>query len=219
MAVGSRYVPGGSTEGWPWYRQWLSRVGGWLARPICDVNDATSGFFAFRRDLAASIAGNARGYKILLELIMAGQGKLKVVEVPICFRDRTQGTSKLSFVHQWTYLQRLMILAGGTVSVGTASRFAAVGLFGVVVDALLFQWLMSRETGLAVAHVSSFFVAAAVNYSLNSKWSFRPHHAGYLACSADRNGDVEAGRAISSVCALWWTGDSPAPRQWRMFAL
>ncbi len=180
VAVGSRYVPGGSTEGWPWYRQWLSRVGGWLARPICDVNDATSGFFAFRRDLAASIAGNARGYKILLELIMAGQGKLKVVEVPICFRDRTQGTSKLSFIHQWTYLQRLMILAGGTVSVGTASRFAAVGLFGVVVDALLFQWLMSRETGLAVAHVSSFFVAAAVNYSLNSKWSFRPHHAGYL---------------------------------------
>ncbi|MCX7184940.1 MAG: glycosyltransferase family 39 protein [Nitrosospira sp.] len=180
VAVGSRYVPGGSTEGWPWYRQWLSRVGGWLARPICDVNDATSGFFAFRRDLAATIAGNARGYKILLELIMAGQGKLRVVEVPICFRDRTQGTSKLSFVHQWTYLQRLMILAGGTVSVGTASRFAAVGLFGVVVDALLFHWLMSRETGLAVAHVSSFFVAAAVNYSLNSKWSFRPHHSGYL---------------------------------------
>ena len=180
VAVGSRYVPGGSTEGWPWYRQWLSRVGGWLARPICDVNDATSGFFAFRRGLAASIAGNARGYKILLELIMAGQGKLKVVEVPICFRDRTQGTSKLSFVHQWTYLQRLMILAGGTVSVGTASRFAAVGLFGVVVDALLFQWLMSRETGLALAHVSSFTVAATVNYVLNSKWSFRPHHSGHL---------------------------------------
>ena len=180
VAVGSRYVPGGSTEGWPLHRQWLSRIGGWLASPICDVNDATSGFFAFRRDLAATIAENARGYKILLELIMAGQGTLKVVEVPICFRDRTQGTSKLSFIHQWTYLQRLMILAGGTVSVGTASRFAAVGLFGVVVDALLFQWLMSREAGLALAHVSSFFVAAAVNYSLNSKWSFRPHHAGHL---------------------------------------
>ena len=45
VAVGSRYVSGGSTKGWPLYRQWLSRVGGWLARPICDVNDATSGFF------------------------------------------------------------------------------------------------------------------------------------------------------------------------------
>ena len=180
VAIGSRYVPGGSTEGWPLHRQWLSRVGGWFARPLCDVNDATSGFFAFRRALAETIADRARGYKILLELLMAGQGKLRVVEVPICFRDRTHGASKLSFSHQWTYLQRLMTLAGGTVSVGTASRFAAVGLFGVVIDALLFQLLLSEGAGLALAHIMSFFAAAAMNYSLNSKWSFRPHHEGYL---------------------------------------
>jgi len=92
------------------HRQLLSRVGGWLARPICDVSDATSGFFAFRRELAAIIAQRARGYKILLELLMAGQGRLRVIEVPICFRDRTHGASKLSFQHQWTYLQRLMTL-------------------------------------------------------------------------------------------------------------
>lgn len=180
VAVGSRYVAGGSTEGWPLHRQWLSRLGGWFALPICDVSDATSGFFAFRRELAATIAARAQGYKILLELLVAGQGQLRVVEVPICFRDRTHGTSKLSFHHQWTYLQRLMTLAGGTVSFGTASRFAAVGMFGVVIDALLFQWLMSRGAGLALAHIMSFFAAAAVNYSLNSKWSFRPHHAGFL---------------------------------------
>ncbi|MBA4142406.1 MAG: glycosyltransferase family 39 protein [Nitrosospira sp.] len=180
VSIGSRYVPGGSIEGWPLHREWLSRIGGWLARPLCDVNDPTSGFFAFRRELTATIAERARGYKILLELLMAGQGKLRVVEVPICFRDRTHGTSKLSFLHQWTYLQRLMTLAGGTVSAGTASRFAAVGLFGVVIDALLFQWLMSGGAGLAMAHIMSFFAAAAVNYSLNSKWSFRPHHEGGL---------------------------------------
>ncbi|HET7061084.1 MAG TPA: glycosyltransferase family 39 protein [Nitrosospira sp.] len=180
VAIGSRYVPGGSTEGWPVHRQWLSRLGGWLARPLCDVNDATSGFFAFRRDLAATIAERARGYKILLELLMASQGKLRVIEVPICFTDRTRGKSKLSFSHQWTYLQRLMTLAGGTVSVGTASRFAAVGLFGVVVDALVFQLLMSNGTRLATAHIVSFLVAASVNYTLNSKWSFRPHHQGRL---------------------------------------
>ena len=174
IAVGSRYVPGGSTEGWPLHRQWLSRLGGWLARPLCDVNDATSGFFAFRRELAATIAERARGYKILLELLMAGQGKLRVVEVPICFRDRMHGSSKLSLRHQWTYLQRLMALAGGTVSAGTAGRFAAVGLLGVAVDVLLFQWLMSRGAGLALAHIMSFFAAAAVNYALNSKWPFRP---------------------------------------------
>jgi dolichol-phosphate mannosyltransferase len=180
VAIGSRYVPGGSTEGWPVHRQWLSRLGGSLARPLCDVNDATSGFFAFRRELAATIAQRARGYKILLELIMANQGKLRVIEIPICFRDRTRGKSKLSFSHQWMYLQRLMTLAGGSVSAGTASRFAVVGLFGVLVDALVFQLLMSSGTGLATAHIASFLVAASVNYTLNSKWSFRLHHKGYL---------------------------------------
>ena len=180
IAVGSRYVPGGGTEGWPIHRQWLSRIGGWLARPICDVNDATSGFFAVRKDLITTIPEHARGYKILLELLVAGREKIKAVEVPICFRDRTRGTSKLSFSHQWTYLQRLISLAGGTASVSTASKFALVGLCGVIIDTLLFQILVVYEAGLAQAHIVSFFAAATANYALNSKWSFREHHTGTL---------------------------------------
>ncbi|KIO49203.1 glycosyltransferase family 39 protein [Nitrosospira sp. NpAV] len=179
VAIGSRHVPGSGTEGWPLHRQWLSRLGDWIARPLGDVSDTTSGFFAFRRELAATIAEHACGCKILLELLVAGQGKLSVVEVPISFRDRTHGTSKLSFHHQWMYLQRLMTLAGGTVSFGSAGRFAAVGLLGIAIDILLFQWLMNRGAGLALAHIVSFFAAAAVNYSLNSKWAFRSLHADY----------------------------------------
>ncbi len=180
VVVGSRYIAGGSTENWPMHRQLLSRIGGWIARPICDVNDATSGFFSFRRELAASISNNARGYKILLELLMANQGKLRITEVPICFHDRTHGTSKLSFSHQQAYVQRLITLAGGTVTLNTAGRFAAVGLFGVLIDAFVFQWMIGRDAGLALAHFVSFFVAATINYTFNSKWAFREHHAGYL---------------------------------------
>lgn len=183
VAIGSRYVQGGSTEGWPLHRRWLSRLGGWLARPICDVSDVTSGFFAFRRELATTIAERARGYKILLELLMAGQGKLRVLEVPIRFQDRTHGTSKLSFRHQWIYLQRLMTLAGGTVFVGTPKIFVAIGLVGMAIDALLFLWLMNLGAGLALAHVISFFAAAAISYSLNSKWLLRVHHAKRLRWS------------------------------------
>jgi len=180
IAVGSRYVPGGGTEGWPLHRQWLSRIGGWLARPICDVKDATSGFFAVRKDLIATIPEHARGYKILLELLVAGREKINAIEVPICFRDRTLGASKLSFSHQWTYLQRLIALSGGTVSVSTASKFTLVGLCGVIIDTLLFQILVVYEAGLAQAHIISFFAAATANYTLNSKWSFREHHTGSL---------------------------------------
>ena len=46
-----------------------------------------------------------------------------------------------------------MVLAGGTVSVGRVSRFAVVGLFCVAVDALLFHWLMSRDTCLELMRV------------------------------------------------------------------
>ena len=180
VAIGSRYVSGGSIEGWPLHRQWLSRLGGWLARPICDVSDATSGFFAFRRELAATIAEHAHGYKILLELLVAGQGELKVVEVPICFQDRMRGSSKLSFSHQWIYLQRLMTLAGGSVSIGTAGRFVSVGLFSVIIDIGLFQLLIHGGSSLALAHIMSFFAAATVNYTFNSKWSFQSHHSGPL---------------------------------------
>ncbi|MBP6354389.1 MAG: glycosyltransferase family 39 protein, partial [Nitrosomonas sp.] len=180
VVVGSRYIAGGNTENWPLHRQLLSRIGGWIARPICDVNDATSGFFAFRRELTASISNHAHGYKILLELLMANQGKLRVTEVPIIFHDRTHGTSKLSFSHQRAYIQRLITLAGGTATLNTAGRFAVVGLFGVLIDAIIFQWMINRDAGLALAHFVSFFVAATINYTFNSQWAFREHHAGYL---------------------------------------
>lgn len=180
ITVGSRYVPGGKTENWPWYRRWLSQIGGWLARPICDVNDGTSGFFAFRKKLIDAVADNAQGYKILLELLMANHGQAKVTEVPISFRDRTLGASKLSFSHQLTYLQRLMALAGGMVTLNTASRFALVGFLGVFIDAFVFHAMVNSGAGLALAHFVSFFVAASANYTLNTKWAFRQHHAGYL---------------------------------------
>lgn len=180
VVIGSRYIAGGGTENWPLYRQLLSRVGGWVARPICDANDATSGFFAFRRELADNIPNQAHGYKILLELLIANHGKIRVTEIPICFHDRTHGSSKLSLAHQQAYVKRLIALAGGTVTLNTAKRFAAVGLLGVLIDAVVFQWMISSGASLALAHFISFMAAVTTNYALNSKWSFREYHFGHL---------------------------------------
>lgn len=171
IAVGSRYMAGGSSEGEPLPRCWLARLGGWLTRSLCDVSDVASEFFAFRRERAATLAGRAHGHEILLSLLMARQA-IKVIEVPIRYHSRPQG--RLSLSPQWTYLQRLMTLAGGTVTFGTTSRLAAAGLVGVAIDVLLFQWLMSRDAGLALSHIASFFLAAAVKHALNSRWPLRP---------------------------------------------
>jgi dolichol-phosphate mannosyltransferase len=111
MAVGSRYVAGGEVDaGWSWFRRVNSRVATLLARGLTDIADPMAGFFAIRRS-ALERAGELRplGYKILLELVVRCDCR-KVVEVPILFRDRVEGESKLSMRQQWLYLRHLMRL-------------------------------------------------------------------------------------------------------------
>jgi dolichol-phosphate mannosyltransferase len=102
LAIGSRYVPGGSIPHWPWHRRALSRYGnhytGFALRT--GVADATSGYRAYRADAlrAADLAATrATGYGIQIEIAyrMSQQGAT-IVEVPIAFTDRTRGTSKMS---------------------------------------------------------------------------------------------------------------------------
>lgn len=172
LVVGSRYIPGGCTTDWPLARRFLSRLGGAFAWPLADVRDPMSGFFAVRRDRLLAVDPGAAGFKIGLEIMAAGGDGLRVAEVPITFRDRVSGVSKMSLSEVAAYGRRLMTLAGGAVSTGTASRFAATGLVGLAVDLLCFAALYRGGVDLAVAHVASFAAATAVNYVLNVRWSF-----------------------------------------------
>jgi dolichol-phosphate mannosyltransferase len=101
LAIGSRYVPGGSTPDWPLPRRLLSRGGNLYARFMLGVpvNDATAGFRAYRAaaltELAASTC-QASGYGFQIEMAWRATRKgLRVVEVPIVFRDRVYGESKM----------------------------------------------------------------------------------------------------------------------------
>lgn len=82
----------------------------------------------------------------------------------------------------------------------TAVRFALVGLLGWIVDLTLFQALWRSGLELSVAHVSSFFVAAATNYVLNSRWAF-------VATSGGRLGWLGLSRFLTvSLLALFLRG-------------
>lgn len=172
MVVGSRYVPGGSTPHWPLARRLLSRLGAILAWPLCDVRDPMSGFFAVRRDCLLAVDPRAAGFKIGLEVMAAGGKDLRVSEVPITFTDRTRGTSKINLLQMAMFVRRLMILAGGEVSTGSAARFAIVGLMGLVVDFTAFMTLLAAGSSISAAHVASFVLASIFNYALNARWSF-----------------------------------------------
>jgi dolichol-phosphate mannosyltransferase len=172
MAIGSRYIPGGAVPGWTIFRKIASRTATLLAWPFCDVKDPMSGFFAVRRDHITGLQGSVSGFKIGLELLAAGGDSLRVVEVPIEFKDRRRGTSKLGPRVIWEYIQQLLKLAGGNVTHVSGLRFLLVGLLGLVTDLSIFQLLFSKGAGLGAAHTTSFFAATLINYLLNSRWAF-----------------------------------------------
>jgi dolichol-phosphate mannosyltransferase len=96
MVVGSRYVKGGSTPGWPLWRRTMSRVAAMLAYPLTGVHDAMGGFFAIRRFRLLELAPPTSGFKIVFEVIVHSNGTLRVREIPIAFRNRIRGKSKMS---------------------------------------------------------------------------------------------------------------------------
>jgi dolichol-phosphate mannosyltransferase len=102
VAVGSRYVPGGKTENWPWDRKFYSRGGALYTRLITwmPVNDPTAGFVCYKREVLQSINLDEIkfvGYAFQIEMKFAAwKLKFKIVEVPILFKDRMDGTSKMS---------------------------------------------------------------------------------------------------------------------------
>jgi dolichol-phosphate mannosyltransferase len=101
LAIGSRYVPGGETPDWPLSRRLISRGGNLYARLMLGIpiHDATAGFRAFRSESLSRLPygqAQASGYAFQVEMAWrAHQLGLDVVEVPISFRDRTRGTSKM----------------------------------------------------------------------------------------------------------------------------
>ncbi len=108
FVVGSRYVPGASTdETWGFFR-WVNSKGATLmARPFTRINDPMSGFFALRRETYEGADNlNPIGYKIGLELLVKARCR-NAGEIPIHFSDRQFGESKLSFAEQMRYLRHL----------------------------------------------------------------------------------------------------------------
>ena len=101
LAIGSRYVPGGGVENWPWHRRWLSQGGNLYARLMLGtrIEDMTAGFRAFRAEALRKLdfsGCEASGYGFQVEMAWnASLLGLDVQEVPIIFRDRTRGTSKM----------------------------------------------------------------------------------------------------------------------------
>jgi dolichol-phosphate mannosyltransferase len=103
LALGSRYVSGGGVSDWGPLRRLISAGGSAYARMVLGlrVRDLTGGFKCFRREVLEAIDFDrvrSQGYAFQVELTYrAVQAGFRVVEVPIVFRDRQHGQSKMSW--------------------------------------------------------------------------------------------------------------------------
>src|SRR3954452_5617854 len=102
LVLGSRYVEGGVVTDWGVLRRIVSRGGSWYARRVLGlkVRDLTGGFKCFRREVLEAIdlpTIRSRGYAFQVELTYrAVRAGFQVAEIPIVFRDRRLGRSKMS---------------------------------------------------------------------------------------------------------------------------
>lgn len=194
LIIGSRYVPGGSTDDhWGFLRWFNSFIATLLARPLTKVHDPMAGFFAFRKkELERATKLNPVGYKIGLEIIVKCR-MTNVGEVPIQFTDRVHGESKLNFKQQLLYLKhlrRLYIYKFGAWS--HLAQFLVVGASGVLVNlvtlyALFFAGLAESAAiagGILVSLVSNFFLNRRFTFSYARMQSIRRQFVGFVAASS-----------------------------------
>jgi dolichol-phosphate mannosyltransferase len=102
LVLGTRYIKGGGTVGWPLRRKLISRAGTLFARIVLllPYHDLTGGFKAWRRELLEGIRlrdANASGYGFQIETTWwAHRRGARIVQVPIIFRERVAGHSKMT---------------------------------------------------------------------------------------------------------------------------
>jgi dolichol-phosphate mannosyltransferase len=104
LALGSRYIPGGSLDrNWPLWRKFLSGFGNYYSRTILklSIRDVTGGFRVWNRNMLERMPLDqikSNGYVFQVEMMyVASKLGCKTVEIPIYFADRKLGSSKMSF--------------------------------------------------------------------------------------------------------------------------
>lgn len=184
MAIGSRYVEGGSVGEWDERRHLLSKIATRMAVGLCKVkvNDPMSGFFAVKRSVFENVLPklNPKGFKILLDFLVHTKRTTKVKELPFTFALRTHGESKLSRRVQIEFLEYLYDVTVGRYIPLTFVKYCLVGALGAGVQVAAYAIIASffRDGGLITLDNFRFSqyiaieIAIIFNFLLNNVWTF-----------------------------------------------
>ena len=178
LAVGTRYADGGSIGSWNATRKNMSRFATTLSKVVAgiELSDPMSGFFLMRRQSFNTVVRglSGLGFKILLDIVASGRNRLKVVETPFTFRERTTGESKLDTQVLWEFLMLLVDKKFGKLVPARFVSFVMIGGFGVLVHfAVLTTLFELMKVDFTWSQAAATTVAMVVNYALNNILTYR----------------------------------------------
>lgn len=178
IAVGSRYIDGGTVGAWDRKRAQMSAIATQLARLVMkhEVSDPMSGFFMITRRAFESSVRNLSGFgfKILLDLFASAPQPLRVKELGYEFRSRQFGESKLDSMVMIEYVLLLIDKFFGGIIPPRFILFAAVGSLGVVVHLTLLRFQL-RYFDFIAAQTIATIAAMTFNFVLNNVLTYRDH--------------------------------------------
>ncbi len=219
LVIGSRYLEGGDAGGLASrWRHWLSELGGALVQAMLPVRltDPMSGFFMMRRPLFEELSPKltARGFKILLDIVLSAPKGLRVVEVPCRFRERHAGESKLD-VQVLVEFAGLLLdkTLGGLVPLRFVA-FATVGALGVLVHLAVLAVANALHQPFGIAQVVATLAAMTFNFQLNNQITYREQRLrgrrlaqGFvlfmLVCSLGAWADIGIARVLYNSHGNW----------------
>jgi dolichol-phosphate mannosyltransferase len=186
IVVASRYLNGGSIQGWSIKRKMISKIATIIAKKGLGIkeSDPMSGFFAFNKDIIKGINFDAIGYKILLEMIVKVKG-VSIKEIPYTFSDRENGKSKLGTKTILEYIHAVGKLyrygkkeqrnekRPSVKFVSKAARFFSVGAIGLGVNYLT-SILFTSSLDMWYLHATILGIISSItsNFFLNKYWTF-----------------------------------------------
>ena len=186
IVIASRYVKGGSIQGWPIKRKIMSKIATGIAKKGLGVEpkDPMSGYFAFKKNIIEGLKFDAIGYKMLLEILVKTKGA-KIQEVPYIFTDRKEGSSKLEASTVFDYFKSVWKLyrygrkqrkneARKSVKfLSKAGRFFTVGASGLGVNYLA-SVLFALNADVWYLHATMMGIVFSItsNFFLNKYWTF-----------------------------------------------
>jgi len=159
---------------------------------------------------------SAKGFKILLDILVTAGGSINFREQPYTMRERIQGDSKLNAVVIWEFLSLVAFKILGRVFPARFISFAAVGLSGVFVH-LIVLGILHRimDIEFILAQALATWVAMTSNYILNNQFTFYDRRligktffegmfSFYLACSVGAIINIAVAEMFFTSNVPWW---------------